>query len=218
MKAELSCILCSGNKITEYFYKRKHDHRYYRCLDCSMIFLDTKKYLKNEAEKLHYETHNNDVTDSRYQEFVSPIVNAVKDDFSTQTEGLDFGCGTGPVITYMLEKDGYKMNLYDPYFKKDPEALKKQYDFIVVCEVIEHFYDPMKEFQNLQKMLKPGGRLYLMTGMVDLLKDFASWHYHRDPTHVCFYSNKSFEYICSRLDLKIAFCDKKKLTILEKTD
>jgi len=99
-------------------------------------------------------THNNDVNDSGYHKFVSPIVNAVLNDFLPEHKGLDFGAGTGPVISKLLTDRNYQIKQYDPYFFNLPELLQKKYDYIVCCEVIEHFYDPDKEFQLLKSLLK----------------------------------------------------------------
>jgi SAM-dependent methyltransferase len=151
-------------------------------------------YIAAEAEKQRYEAHNNDVEDPRYQKFVAPIVAAVQAHYTNNSTGLDFGAGTGPVITKMLEDDGYQIALWDPFFHPNATVLETHYDFIVCCEVIEHFHKPDEEFKQLYKLLKPGGRLFCKT---DLLPDtsFKDWYYITDPTHVIFYSEGSLRWI-----------------------
>jgi hypothetical protein len=74
-------------------------------------------YLPGAAEeKERYLTHNNDITDPRYQKFVQPVVNAVMENFSTASKGLDFGAGAGPVAAEVLGGKGYSVKLYDPFF------------------------------------------------------------------------------------------------------
>jgi 2-polyprenyl-3-methyl-5-hydroxy-6-metoxy-1,4-benzoquinol methylase len=155
-------------------------------------------FLSLSEEKERYEEHNNDVNDSNYQQFVSPIVNRVLTDFSKTDTGLDFGSGTGPVISKMLRDAGYTLTTYDPFFDKNESALNKQYDFIVCCEVIEHFHSPTKEFALLKNLLKPKGKLYCMTDMYSEDLNFEKWYYKNDPTHVFFYSKKALEYIRKR--------------------
>ncbi|WP_152512703.1 class I SAM-dependent methyltransferase [Haloplasma contractile] len=155
----------------------------------------TEDYVTTDEEKKRYESHNNDVNDPRYQKFVSPIVDTVTSKYSTVSKGLDFGAGTGPVITKMLGDKGYDVALYDPFFWNNEERLKTTYDFIVCCEVIEHFHSPWKEFKLLRSLLKDGGTLYLKTDIYTDDTDFKRWYYKNDPTHVFFYHPKAFEWI-----------------------
>lgn len=114
---------------------------------------------------LRYQKHNNDIEDDGYQQFVSPITLAIMRDFTQNHKGLDFGAGIGPVIFKILKDQGYMIRLYDPFFHNYPNLLKAQYDYIAVCEVIEHFHDPKKEFSLLKKLLRQNGKLYCMTNI-----------------------------------------------------
>jgi SAM-dependent methyltransferase len=164
---------------------------YFQCVRCWLVFLDPVCRLSPSAEKERYLQHNNDIEDKAYQNFVSPIVKAVKQQFKVgHHEGLDFGAGTGPVIAKLLRADGYALQLYDPFFCQQPEALQRTYDFIVCCEVIEHFYYPDREFALLKSLLKPGGFLWCMTVLYSAETDFKTWYYRKDQTHVVFLSSK----------------------------
>jgi hypothetical protein len=57
----------------------------------------------------------------------------------------------------MLEEKGHSLTLYDPFFKPNTNALKRNYDFVFATEVIEHFFHPALEFQRLRALTKPGG-------------------------------------------------------------
>ena len=186
------CSLCNGATIN---FEVFNDRDYVHCINCRAILLSSKFYLSPEAEKFRYSLHNNDVTDSAYINFVSPITKQVKTDFDSDAKGLDFGCGTGPVISSELKKSGYSLELYDPYFKPDSKLLKKQYDFIVCCEVMEHFHNPFAEFSLLKSLLKENGKLYCKTSLWDPSIDFQGWHYKNDETHVIFYSEESLKWI-----------------------
>lgn len=200
-----ACPLCKGKAILFTTYTGKD---YFRCGECQLLFLDPLSYVNHVAEKKRYETHNNDVTDPAYQNFVSPITTAILNDFEPTTKGLDYGCGTGPVATVVLQKKGFNnIALYDPYFENYPERLTENtYDFIICCEVMEHFHHPNTEFKQLSKMLKSSGKLYLKTKLFPRNKsvaDFESWHYKNDETHVCFYSLENLKYIAQRFNLEL---------------
>ena len=116
-------------------------------------------------------------------------------DFEPIHKGLDFGAGTGPVISKILQDNNFEIAQYDPFFHNHPELLKKRYDYIACCEVIEHFYNPRKEFQLLRNLLQPNGKLYCMTDIYDQTIDFEKWYYKNDPTHVFIYHKKTVEWI-----------------------
>lgn len=190
----MNCILC--HSVLEKPIHVEKEHRFFDCENCGSIVRSTDTFPDFETEKERYETHNNDVNDLRYQKFVSPITNAVQANFKPQNSiGLDFGAGTGPVITKVLNDKGYKLNLYDPFFHPDKSVLNQKYDYIVCCEVIEHFHNPFKEFELLKSLLKPSGKLYCMTDIFSKNLDFGNWYYKNDPTHVIFYTEKSLRWI-----------------------
>ena len=146
-------------------------------------------------EKNRYLEHKNDIYDERYQAFVRPLVDLIMSENENNSSGLDFGSGTGPVASYLLSKEGHKMSLFDIFFQNDPEVLEIKYDFILSCEVIEHFTSPSSEFEMLKKCMKPGARLYLNTHMIPSEVDLNNWYYAKDPTHIFFYRPQTFEYI-----------------------
>lgn len=186
-----NCLLC--NTASPIFFQNVDT--YYRCPNCKAIFVDEKNRPDIESEKDRYEMHENDVNDKNYQKFVSPITVSIMRDFISSSKGLDFGAGTGPVLSKILQDNSYNIKQYDPFFHNYPELLNDKYNYIGSCEVIEHFYNPYKEFKLLKNLLKNGSKLYCMTEVYDDEIDFASWYYKNDPTHVFFYHKETFEWI-----------------------
>lgn len=186
------CPLC--NSTTKLFYTGKHE-TYYQCNTCFGIFLHSDSRPSSLEEINHYRQHNNDIEDKGYQNFVSPITNSILHDFTPKHEGLDFGAGTGPVISKILNDNNFSIAQYDPYFHNFPELLTKKYDYIASCEVIEHFYNPYKEFGLLKSLLSPNGKMYCMTHIYDESIDFTNWYYKNDPTHVFIYHANTIEWI-----------------------
>lgn len=208
------CLLCQdhAHKFCSYF---KTPEVFYRCPNCLAIFKSSNFFVDANFEEERYRTHNNDIYDERYQKFVSPITDAVKKDFTTKTKGLDYGCGTGPVATHVLEKQDYNITLYDPYFYPDSTYQNTTYDFIICCEVMEHFYEPDKEFSKLKNLLNSNGKLYCKTKMISddfSVEAFKNWHYKNDPTHVFFYSPKTLQVICHKFGYKSVYFDDKLIT------
>lgn len=188
------CILCGSRDLTPVsFHGAPRD--YLDCRICRLRFLEPSLRLDPEEEKSRYLAHNNDIHDVRYQRFVDPLVTIVQAYARPGATGLDFGAGTGPVLTKMLENHGFTVSLFDPYFWPDPMAFSRKYDFVVACEVVEHLFRPGDEFERIREALSPGGFFALMTSFLNTRIDFETWYYRRDPTHVSFYSRETFDWI-----------------------
>jgi len=78
------CPLCSS--YGEDFY----NEGFQKCPECKSIFRCPKYFLNSEDEKSRYKEHNNDVHDIKYQNFVSPIVEAIQKNHANTEIGLDF--------------------------------------------------------------------------------------------------------------------------------
>lgn len=186
------CPLCNARG--EVFYKHKK-RLYFQCAKCWGIYLDENLILDRAGEKSRYQKHNNDVKDAGYQNFVSPITNAVFRDFSENDKGLDFGAGPGPVIAKLLTEKLFNIKLYDPYFHNNEKLIDSRYNYIVCCEVMEHFSNPNHEFSLLKQLMLPKGKLYCLTHIYDESIEFSNWYYKNDPTHIFFYHKKTLEWI-----------------------
>ena len=192
MENTQTCPLCaSTGELIGNFARRT----YYRCGNCKSIFLAIQDRLSPEREKHRYELHNNDVEDPRYQRFVSPLVDIICSRHEKAESGLDFGAGPGPVIAKMLRERSYTIELYDPFFHPDEMLLKKTYDYIICCEVIEHFYNPAESFALMKSLMKPNGKLYCRTVLLDDNIHFPTWHYKNDETHTFFYHRETLQWI-----------------------
>ena len=191
------CPLCNGTSEDFFQWKKRI---WYTCTHCHAIFPPNDLIPDKAAEKSRYEEHHNDVNNPGYQNFVSPIVEAVKTYFTEKHHGLDFGAGTGPVAAKLLFDENYKVELYDPFFHYHPHLLQLQYDYILSCEVVEHFHNPAKEFAMLKNLLKENGKLFCMTTLYNDEINFKTWNYKDDSTHVFIYRLKTFEYIQKTFD------------------
>jgi predicted TPR repeat methyltransferase len=98
----------------------------------------------------------------------------------------------------MLAERGHRVDLYDPFYHDDRAVFARAYDFITATEVVEHLRDPGQVFSHLFGMLRPGGWLGIMTKLVQSQAAFRRWHYIRDPTHICFFSRATFDFLAGR--------------------
>lgn len=188
------CTLC--HSYSENYFNTD----FLKCTNCFSVFRNPKLYLSANDEKRRYDLHQNDVNDTGYLEFISPIVKAIKNNFTSDNIGLDFGAGPSSGISYLLKKEKYNIEEYDPFYSNNKLLLEKKYDYIACCEVMEHFHSPDKEFQLLKKILLPQRKLFCKTSLIDDSIDFKTWYYKNDATHVFFYSQKALEFIKEKFE------------------
>jgi hypothetical protein len=208
------CPLCS-RKCAHRFFEDAH-RPYYRCPQCVLISVPRPFWLSLDEQRATYDLHENDAGDAGYRRFLSRLSVPLLEKLSPNQVGLDFGCGPGPALPALMEAQGHRMDVYDPFYFNDPTVFQKQYDFICATEVVEHLSDPNDVFGVLFNLLRRGGWLGIMTKLAMDVNAFSKWHYIRDRTHICFYSHSTFEYIARRFDAELTFVAKDAL-LLQKT-
>ena len=194
------CTVCKNNKIIS--FAEIDNLLYWKCQVCEAILLDPKYFISSKSEKKHYLKHNNKIDDNGYKDFLLRLINPIRNKIFIDDIGLDYGCGYAPALAHILRQDGYKVELYDPFFFPNKDIFSKTYDFITCTETAEHFFRPKKEFDTLNSLLKPNGWLGVMTCFLTTREAFDKWYYRRDPTHVVFYAEKTFEVIAKQRDWK----------------
>ncbi len=200
------CPVCTQISLQK-FYQNKQ-RIFLQCSTCKLISVPTENHLSSVDEKVQYDKHQNNPEDLDYRKFLSRVFDPLLKQISQNSLGLDFGCGSGPTISHMANEHGIKVYNYDLYYFNQPELLERQYDFITMTEVIEHIANPRLLFTKLDNLLKQGGLLAIMTKRVMNIQAFSSWHYKNDPTHICFYSLETFEWIALKLGWRLEVIDK----------
>lgn len=168
---------------------------YLRCEVCEATIMAPESRLPEDEERRVYELHDNHPDDPGYRRFLSKVMDPLLPKLPAGARGLDYGCGPGPALAAMFAGAGFEMSLYDPYFYPDPATLEHRYDFITCTEVVEHLHRPADVFRQLHSLLEPGGWLGIMTCFQTDDSRFDHWHYRRDPTHVVFYRQSTFEWL-----------------------
>ena len=117
---------------------------------------------------------------------------------STSQKLLDFGCGNGIFLKYLVEKN-YQLSLfgYDPFLSvmaldtseteiQMSDSLQKissnSFDFVTALDVIEHIEDDISTFKQINKLLNPNGTLLITVPSYQCLyslHDAVIGHYRR---------------------------------------
>jgi methyltransferase family protein len=200
------CPLCKASDVSMMYRDTQRD--YFRCHICSIVFVPHKQFLTAREEKVRYDLHQNSSNDQRYRHFLNRLFIPLQERLSPESHGLDFGSGPGPTLSVMFEEAGYSMAIFDKYYESNPSVLTKKYDFITATEVLEHLQKPKEELDMLWACLKPGGWLGMMTKLALGREAFSRWHYKNDPTHICFFSAFTFEWLASQWQAELTFAGK----------
>lgn len=190
------CPLCQGGGTL--FLEDAQGLRYGECGQCSLISLDPEQRPRLLDEVLRYGEHRNDVDDERYAAFLSRLGDPMAERLRQGATGLDFGSGPAPLLAKLMTDAGFPTDAYDPLFRPVHGLLDRRYDFVAASEVVEHLHAPDETFELFARLLQGGGLLGVMTRFHGLEAPFERWWYRRDPTHVCFYSEITMQWIADR--------------------
>jgi SAM-dependent methyltransferase len=200
------CPLCGTNGATEYY--RDGRRCFYQCAHCELVFVSPDQFLSLEEEKAEYDLHCNSPDDAGYRRFLSRTYLPMQARLAPASIGLDFGSGPGPTLSVMFAEAGHHVSIYDSFYARDSAIFDRTYDFITATEVVEHLHHPMNELDRLWRCLRPDGLLGIMTKMVIDREAFSGWHYKNDMTHVCFYSETTFNWLAMHWNAGLEFVDK----------
>ncbi|GIT97974.1 class I SAM-dependent methyltransferase [Sulfurovum sp. TSL1] len=211
----MNCHIC--DKPTASFHHEKTDITYYYCKTCQYIFKSPECYQDLISQKERYNLHENDENDAGYQayfqlflDFILPLVKQPK-------TALDFGCGRSSLLASMLMKEGIACDYYDPIYHPEGFEEKKKYDLIVSTEVFEHLHQPREVFEGLLERLEEGGYLALQTQFhPNDVEAFKTWYYHKDPTHIVFFTAHTFSELCKKYGVEVIADNGKNMVLVRK--
>ena len=101
-------------------------------------------------------------------------------------------------------KRNYNLEIFNETIEEHSKRQFK-YDIIVMADVIEHFSNPFKMLEIIERILKPDGLLIFTTYNMDsLYAKITGKNYHWIlPMHLFYFSNKTLKNICLENNLKI---------------
>jgi SAM-dependent methyltransferase len=213
----LKCHLCHQDTEKFIVKNRKFERTYYKCKNCSFIFVEKDAVLKRDKELIRYNMHNNSIEDPLYRDYFNKFIEYSFLNLEGVKKVLDYGSGPQPVLASVLRERGYNVDIYDKYFSPEKIFEDRKYDLITMTEVIEHIYYPIEVFKEISAALKNGGYFAIMTNFhKNSLEEFKKWWYIQDPTHIAFYNMDTFRYIGEKFGLKILKNNGKNIVIFKK--
>jgi len=206
----MKCKICS-NEVGS-FKDNELKKIFYYCQNCESIFLDSSFYVDNIDEKKQYDHHNNSLENKGY---IKMFENFLDYFWSGSKNVLDFGSGPTPVLATLMKKRTLHVDHFDKFYQIKKVYKNKRYDLITSTEVFEHLKNPKEILTLLKNHLAPNGTIAIMTLFhTNNQDDFLKWWYRRDPTHIVFFTPKTFEVLAKKCGLTVLKHDNKRVVIL----
>ncbi len=194
------CPLCQGQDLHP--IAGHHPRPYWRCGHCWLVHLDPAAFLTPEGEKAVYDGHDNS-DNPQYRQFLEKLSKPILEKISYNYKGLDFGSGPNPVLQALFKEAGFDIDVYDKFYAADEKVWQSSYDFITASEVVEHLHRPRETLDRLWGVLRPNGWFGVMSGRWLDEARFKTWRYTHDPTHVCFFHEKTCRWLADQWQAKL---------------
>jgi len=181
------------------------------------MFKSAEYHQDLESQKERYNLHQNSEDNEGYQAYFRRFLDFVLPAVGKPESALDFGCGATSLLAKMIEKQGIRTEYYDPIYHPDTLDKHQTYDLIVSTEVFEHLHRPKVVFEDLLSRVKKGGYIAIQTQFhPNEQEQFKKWYYHQDPTHIVFFTPRTFQVLCDVLGCSYIADNGKNTVIIRK--
>lgn len=208
----IQCPICKSQIIK--YYMKQNLINIYECKICKTAIIPTNKITKLDI----YDFKSYNKLRSKYSKRFQKITNEIKKIKKTG-DVLDVGCGFG-LLSSILIKNGYCVESIEPYQKtqyirnslvhkiKLEEFFKKnnkQYDIVVLADVLEHFKKPKEIIEKIKRILKNEGLVVIQTPNYQSLmaKLCINWSWWMLEDHKVIFSNNSLNKVLKDAGLSI---------------
>ena len=192
---------------------------YFQCADCQCIFCLEENMLAPDLERKEYLRHNNSLACAGYVKMFDDFIDECVLPFHPGIRSvLDFGSGPEPVLAALLRRRGFEVDIYDVFFAPDESFKRNRYDLVTATEVFEHLSNPLETLRMLAGCLDNEGIIVVMT-LFHPQDDsvFFDWWYRRDPTHITFFTPRTFAVMSEMAGLKVVDSGKRHCVMKRRT-
>lgn len=214
-----SCNLCCSEEITPIL---EHERAFlHKCKNCSFIFsarvpsrVEIDEIYKN---KFNHTSYFSPITVKRYESLLDDF-----ESFRKTNRILDVGAGFGFFMQIAKERGweiiGVEISdlCIEECERKGLSVLKgmltelnleeNQFDVITGLEVIEHVSNPKEMMQEMHRLLRKGGLLYLTTPNFNAINRYRlkeKYDVISYPIHLCYFTPKTLKKLSSDVGLSV---------------
>lgn len=213
-------------------YARKADHEVVKCIDCRFVFT---RSIPSERELFEYylDHHSTQPATSRRRRSISLRVKYWMLSQLIQwmsprqpiIRTLELGCGDGLFLETVQDNPRFHATGLDVCQKSVEKALQKvldahhsdleskhypdnTFDFIFAFHQLEHVQNPERLVLEMQRILKPGGYLFLALPSISHLGARLAgrrWKHLTPPEHLWYFSPRTLSRFVTRLGFRATF-------------
>ncbi len=204
-----SCLVCGKTAERELFHK--NSFRVVKCNNCNLVYINPRLsekeskdlYTKNIISPAQY------YKESQEGDYITfkKRVQWIEEMYGKKGKMLDIGCNIGTFlkaanesswdcygidINKSVEEDCKRIGI--KFFAATLEEAKFKNDFfdvIVMNDLIEHVHDPRGLINQVHKILKPDGLIFIVTpdiGSITARLLSKRWHHLKPNEHITYFS------------------------------
>ncbi len=119
-----------------------------------------------------------------------------------------FGVEIVPVLTVQFKRKykKYAQNIYsDDFSNVQHNFTDKSFDLVTAIDVVEHFQHPLRDFQQVYRILKPGGIFLIQTphtGSEVALNEKDDWGAFKAFEHYQLFNKENLQMLANQLGFK----------------
>lgn len=221
-KEYVDCSLCGCTATKRLF--EKDTLKFVRCKRCGLVYLNPRPTI--EAIKKFYNPGINRWTTLKdYIDRKLPLFEDLLTKVEEVKKGrriLDVGCGIGLFLKLAKEKSweiyGVDISTEDVKYAKEKYGLEvyqgtimdavcpnEFFDVVTMWDVIEHLSYPLLHLEEIKRILKKDGILFILTGNIDskeAKRKGAAWEFLSDGSHLILFSAKTLKKFLNLAGLK----------------
>ncbi len=229
---EFCCFLCKEREKKKLFLEWQRAYQLYKCGKCGAISANisienSSDYIESIYDQDEYKEKLSREIDKQYEyrkhQFGGDRYRYIIDRLNLDSKTisiLDVGCGAGYFLSYLKDRGVSSKGLeVTPYLvnyclekglnvsaSQLQDEKDETYDVIVLFDVLEHLSDPILTFQQINRKLKRKGFCIAFTPNIhsvgyELMG--AKQNTLLPFEHLCFFNEKSLNFLCSNAGFRI---------------
>lgn len=219
------CYLCGSQKSKIQY---KHE-RLNKCLNCSFVYFEDIPS-KNDLDLVYSKyTREEYITPNSFNKIRIELENILN--LNVIKNVIDIACGECYALD-ILKTINPKLNFYATEHASAKEnVIRKGYEFIegefypitdlkfdliIFTEAIEHINDVNSFLENANRILKPGGLIYITTPNFSSLERRmmgSQWGMIMPPEHLSYFTPKTIDYVLTKNRFKKVFVRTENISI-----
>jgi SAM-dependent methyltransferase len=220
----VACPLCGGSRHKKLFERRDLTHHVtdqffaiVRCRDCGFVFVNPRPSPTEIARYYPPEFYDVNVSPESLLEIKRDTLAARLALVGSLAPGrlLDIGCQKGEFMWVMRERgwdvqglefsplapNVFGLPIFHGTLEQAPFA-PRSFDLITLWAVLEHVHDPVGMLRSVRRLLRPGGRAFVLVPNFNSIP--GRFLRHDDvPRHLVMFTKQTLAAAAARADLQV---------------